>query len=107
MTGFFSRLEARARQIDSLLCVGLDPHTADLAAPTAAAARDFCLRLIERGLQNWYMPGAELYHLEAQSYPAEFRKRATAYNIWLHTHLWGDQIEEVSASYPGPGEPAA
>jgi len=47
MTGFFSRLEARARQIDSLLCVGLDPHTADLPAPTAAAAREFCLRLIE------------------------------------------------------------
>ena len=33
--------------INSLLCVGLDPHPADLAAPTAAAARDFCLRLIE------------------------------------------------------------
>lgn len=47
MTSFFSRLETRARQIDSLLCVGLDPHPADLAAPTAAAARDFCLRLIE------------------------------------------------------------
>ena len=47
MAGFFTRLEARARQIDSLLCVGLDPHTVDLPAPTAAAARDFCLRLIE------------------------------------------------------------
>ena len=47
MTSFFSRLGARARQIDSLLCVGLDPHPADLPAPTAAAARDFCLRLIE------------------------------------------------------------
>jgi uridine monophosphate synthetase len=47
MIGFFSRLEARARQIDSLLCVGLDPHAADLTAPTAAAARDFSLRLIE------------------------------------------------------------
>lgn len=46
-TGFFTRLEARARQIGSLLCVGLDPHPADLPAPTAAAARDFCLRLIE------------------------------------------------------------
>ena len=45
--GFFSRLEARARQIDSLLCVGLDPHPADLAAPTARQRRDFCLRLIE------------------------------------------------------------
>jgi uridine monophosphate synthetase len=46
MTSFFSRLETRARAINSLLCVGLDPHPADLAAPTAAAARDFCLRLI-------------------------------------------------------------
>src|SRR5450759_680803 len=44
---FFSRLEARARSINSLLCVGLDPHTSDLSAPTAAAAKDFCLRLIE------------------------------------------------------------
>jgi len=47
MTSFFARLEARARQIDSLLCVGLDPHAADLTAPTAEAARRFCLRLIE------------------------------------------------------------
>ena len=47
MTSFFSRLETRARAVNSRLCVGLDPHPADLAAPTAAAARDFCLRLIE------------------------------------------------------------
>ena len=47
MTSFFARLETRARRINSLLCVGLDPHPADLPAPTAAAARDFCLRLIE------------------------------------------------------------
>jgi uridine monophosphate synthetase len=44
---FFERLEARARQVDSLLCVGLDPHPADLPEPTPAAARDFCLRLID------------------------------------------------------------
>ena len=44
---FFSRLEDRARQVDSLLCVGLDPHLPDLPAPTAQAARAFCLRLIE------------------------------------------------------------
>lgn len=44
---FMSRLEDRARQVDSLLCVGLDPHLPDLAEPTAQAARDFCLRLIE------------------------------------------------------------
>jgi uridine monophosphate synthetase len=44
---FFAHLEARLRQVDSLLCVGLDPHLADLSAPTPAAARDFCLRLVD------------------------------------------------------------
>ena len=46
-TSFFTRLEARARQTGSLLCVGLDPHPADLPEPTAQAAKAFCLRLIE------------------------------------------------------------
>jgi uridine monophosphate synthetase len=45
--GFFTRLTERARKLDSLLCVGLDPHPLDLAEPTPDAARDFCLRLIE------------------------------------------------------------
>lgn len=44
---FFEWLEQRCRQVDSLLCVGLDPHQGDLAAPGAGAARDFCLRLID------------------------------------------------------------
>ncbi len=43
---FFSCLEERARKLDSLLCVGLDPHPADLTEDTASAARDLCLRLI-------------------------------------------------------------
>lgn len=50
MAGFFTRLAARCAEIGSLLCVGLDPHPADLrpaGAPSAQAARDFCLRLIE------------------------------------------------------------
>lgn len=44
---FFERLSGRARSADSLLCVGLDPHPEFLAGGEAAAARDFCLRLIE------------------------------------------------------------
>lgn len=44
---FFARLERRAQESDSLLCVGLDPHPEMLEQPTAAAARGFCLRLIE------------------------------------------------------------
>lgn len=44
---FFSRLEERARKIDSLLCVGLDPHDDDLIQQTPEAMKDFCLRLIQ------------------------------------------------------------
>jgi uridine monophosphate synthetase len=47
MTTFSATLDRRARSIRSLLCVGLDPHPDLLAAPTADAARDFCLRLIQ------------------------------------------------------------
>jgi GT2 family glycosyltransferase len=60
---------------------------------------DLCLRLIEMGRENWYMPGAELYHLEAQSFTAERRKAAAAYNMWLHTQTWNDRIESVAAEY--------
>lgn len=45
--GFFSQLELRVRQIESILCVGMDPHLEDLIAPTAQAAQDFCLQLVE------------------------------------------------------------
>lgn len=50
--GFFSRLEARAKEINSLLCVGLDPHPKDLSQSHAGAARDFCLRLIDATAQS-------------------------------------------------------
>ncbi len=44
---FFERLTWRVQEVDSLLCVGLDPHPADLPEPTATAAREFCLRLVD------------------------------------------------------------
>ncbi len=47
MPSFIQWLEARASEADSLLCVGLDPHPEALSEPTPAAARDFCLRLID------------------------------------------------------------
>ena len=43
---FFAALAQRARACNSLLCVGLDPHPDQLPQPSAAAARDYCLRLI-------------------------------------------------------------
>lgn len=60
---FFSALEARARQINSLLCVGLDPHPADLEAPTAEAALKFSLDLVEqtKDLALAYKPNAAFF----------------------------------------------
>ncbi len=61
--GFFANLEKRAREIDSLLCVGLDPHVEQLPEPTAAAAATFCLNLIEatRDVALAYKPNAAFF----------------------------------------------
>ena len=48
METFFTFLEKRVDDCSSLLCVGLDPHVSDLASPTAASARDFCLNLVRQ-----------------------------------------------------------
>ena len=47
MPSFITILEERVGTAGSLVCVGLDPHPASLPAPTAEAAREFCLNLIE------------------------------------------------------------
>lgn len=44
---FFSFLEERVSKVDSLLCIGLDPHPRDLTTLRGIAALEFCLRLIE------------------------------------------------------------
>jgi uridine monophosphate synthetase len=46
MTTFAERLKRRANAAQTLLCVGLDPHPELLKEPTAAAAREFCLRIM-------------------------------------------------------------
>ncbi len=70
---FSERLAARCRAVDSLLCVGLDPHPADLEAPTAEAAKAFCLRLIEATLPHAaaYKPNAAFFEaFGAEGYAA-------------------------------------
>jgi GT2 family glycosyltransferase len=59
---------------------------------------DLCLRLSQLGYTHWYRPEVELYHLEGQSYPTELRRLTSRYNTWLHTHLWGTQIEQLTAA---------
>ncbi len=65
MSTFFSLLEKRIRESNSLLCVGLDPHLSDLSAPTAEAALEFCLNLI-RQTSRWaaaFKPNAAFFEV--------------------------------------------
>lgn len=43
---FFKRVENRARQVNSILCVGLDPHIAASPAATAEEVLNYCTRII-------------------------------------------------------------
>jgi O-antigen biosynthesis protein len=56
---------------------------------------DLCLRLASLGYQAWYLPDAELYHLEGQSYETDLRRLTSRFNTWLHTHLWGSRITDL------------
>jgi GT2 family glycosyltransferase len=64
---------------------------------------DFCLRLIDEGREHWYMPGAELYHLEGQSFPKKLRRLTHNYNRWLQTELRGDRLELLQAEAAADG----
>jgi GT2 family glycosyltransferase len=59
---------------------------------------DLCLRLRQEGHEAWYLPEVELYHLEGQSYALETRTAMSRYNVWLHTRLWDEEIEQAMAS---------
>lgn len=63
MESFFTFLEKRIKQVDSLLCVGLDPHPEDLEEFSSQAVRDFCLRLVDRTLKSAaaYKPNAAFF----------------------------------------------
>ncbi|HWD10250.1 MAG TPA: glycosyltransferase [Solirubrobacteraceae bacterium] len=60
---------------------------------------ELCLRLARAGRENWYLPAVELYHLEGQSYVPGLRRVPSEYNMWLHSALWGDQIEQAMAAF--------
>jgi uridine monophosphate synthetase len=44
---FFERLYQRINDVNSILCVGLDPHPDDLPIATVNVAKEFCIHLIE------------------------------------------------------------
>jgi O-antigen biosynthesis protein len=60
---------------------------------------ELCLRFAEAERQSWYLPAVELYHLEGQSYVPGLRRIPSEYNMWLHTSIWNDRIEDVMADF--------
>jgi GT2 family glycosyltransferase len=56
---------------------------------------DFCLRLVSLKRTNWYLPEAELYHLEGQSHHRTSTAATVIYATWLQTHLWDELIEDL------------
>ncbi|HXR30846.1 MAG TPA: glycosyltransferase [Solirubrobacterales bacterium] len=60
---------------------------------------ELCLRLAAAGGSNWYLPTVELYHLEGQSYLPGVRRVPSEYNMWLHTALLGERIEQTMAEF--------
>lgn len=62
---FFDALKRRVDAVDSLLCVGLDPHVKQLPEPTAAAAERQSLDLIEatKEVAACYKPNAAFFEV--------------------------------------------
>ena len=65
MTGFFDILERRIALTHSLLCIGLDPHLADLDSPTAESALDFCLGIVQEtsNYTSAFKPNAAFFEI--------------------------------------------
>jgi O-antigen biosynthesis protein len=60
---------------------------------------ELCLRLAQAGRASWYLPSVELYHLEGQSYEPDLRRQRSDYNRWLHSEIWGEQIEQAMSEF--------
>ena len=66
---FFARLQRRVDEIDSLLCVGLDPHGKQLPEATAAAAEKHSVDLIEatKDVAACFKPNAAFFEARRSS----------------------------------------
>lgn len=62
---FFDKLTARCNAVNSLLCVGLDPHQAELEEDSADGAFAFCAKLIEetKHVAAAYKPNAAFFEV--------------------------------------------
>jgi GT2 family glycosyltransferase len=59
---------------------------------------DLCMRIQEHGLETWYVPEVELYHLEGRSYVPSESDMSSRYNAWLHDQRWRGRVEAMADS---------
>jgi len=63
---------------------------------------DFCLKLIDSGKNNYFIPAVELYHLERQSqsltnnHQNNWRENLTYFNCWQHHQKWDQVIQKLN-----------
>lgn len=62
---FFEKLTKRCQAVDSLLCIGLDPHASELEEVSADGAFRFCQRLVEATTEvaAAYKPNAAFFEV--------------------------------------------
>ncbi|NPA26180.1 MAG: orotidine-5'-phosphate decarboxylase, partial [Chloroflexi bacterium] len=102
--GVFEHIADRARALDSLLVVGLDPHPEDLARPTPDAALDWARRLMD-ATYRWavaFKPNVAFYGaMGPRGYEALSQVIAHGHALEVPVILdakWGD-IESTSRMY--------
>jgi GT2 family glycosyltransferase len=57
---------------------------------------DLCMRIQERGLETWFVPEVELYHLEGRSYVPSESDLSNRFNAWLHDQRWRQRVEAMA-----------
>lgn len=57
---------------------------------------DLCMRLQERGLETWYVPEVELFHLEGRSYVPAATDMSNRFNAWLFDQRWAARLRELA-----------
>ena len=56
------------------------------------------MRIQEQGLETWYVPEVELFHLEGRSYVPSASDMSNRFNAWLFDRRWAERIEADDSS---------
>lgn len=97
---------AAAHPVDAVsttaLMVGLDLYhelgglRESLGGGEEFAGSDLCLRLLESGRNNWYLPSVELFDLGGHPEPGDEQALQDRHDRWLLAHLWGGRFEPAA-----------